>query len=72
MCSLEPQGVIILKISGLGQRNKESCVTFLECLCPRWGEVPIIKHQTNIIVNLNIHRSQGVGEAGFLHLLLNH
>lgn len=71
MCRLEPQGVIILKISGLGQGNKESCVTVLECPFPRWG-LPIIKHQTNIIVNLNIHRSQSVGEAGLLHLLLNH
>lgn len=71
MCRLEPQGVIILKISDLGQGNKESCVTFLECPSPRWG-LPIIKHQTNIMVSLNTHRSQGVGEAGFLHLLLNH
>lgn len=71
MCRLEPKGVIILKISDLGQGNKESCVTFLESPSPRWG-LPIIKHQTNIMVSLNTHRSQGVGEAGFLHLLLNH
>jgi len=32
---------------------------------------PIVKHKANIIMNPNIHRSQGVGWGGFLFLLVN-
>lgn len=34
------------------------------------GDLPIAKHEVNIIRNLNIHKLQGIGGAGLLHLLL--
>jgi hypothetical protein len=34
------------------------------------GDLPIAKHEVNIIRNLNIHKVQGIGGAGLLHLLL--
>jgi hypothetical protein len=35
-------------------------------MAPYFGNV--LQHQPNVIVNLNLHRSQGVGMGGFLHV----
>ncbi len=35
-------------------------------MAPYFGRVP--QHQPNVIVNLNLHRSQGMGMRGFLHV----
>lgn len=32
--------------------------------------LPTIKHEANISMDLNIHRSQGIEGGGFLHLLI--
>ncbi len=41
---------------------------FWECP-PLMGEAsPIIKHDTNVIMNSNIHKSQGIGERGFFRI----
>jgi hypothetical protein len=45
----------------------KSSPTFCECM----SVSPIVKHKENIIMNPNIHRSQGVGWGRFLFLFLN-
>ncbi len=45
----------------------KSSPTLCECMLVS----PIVKHKANIIMDPNIHRSQGVGWRGFFFLFLN-
>ncbi len=58
------------KIKGLGQAIAKSKPTFWES--PQPMALPMINHEVNIIMNINIPRLLGVGSGGFLHLLFNY
>lgn len=69
VCRAKPQGGGIPEIMLLGEEVVADAFPYFENVCHPWG-LPIAKHEVNIIRNLNIHKVQGIGGAGLLHLLL--
>jgi hypothetical protein len=64
---LKPKKRQIPRGEGHSQHNG-SRMRWLPSLAPHFGDVPLpwalplVKHKGNLIMNLNIHRPQGVGE----------
>jgi len=60
---VKPKGrVVSKKIRGLGQGESQVRPLILG-IFPAHGAWPILKHKMNIIVNVNIHKSRGIGRG---------
>jgi hypothetical protein len=67
-CMIKSQGLGIPKLRGLWWGGQVWPCSLTNVLHP-WS-LPIVEHETNLIMKLDIYRSWGLGEGGFLHLFL--
>jgi hypothetical protein len=68
MCIHQKTKIVILVNYG---NEYEMLLKFSPTLFECMSVSPIVKHKANIIMNPNIHRSQGVRWGGFLFLLVS-